>query len=93
MYSIKPFFVEIFPERVDGWTAEARFSRQGDYAKPIKVPKVRFFLRAVKPTKGYAEQAAEFATCRRCRGVQVVKPTVILWFLALAGIARGRFAR
>ncbi|MGF6973658.1 hypothetical protein QFZ94_002085 [Paraburkholderia sp. JPY465] len=41
MYSIKPFFVEIFPERVDGWTAEARFSRQGDYAKPIKVPKLR----------------------------------------------------
>ncbi|MEM5296230.1 hypothetical protein VSR82_18080 [Burkholderia sp. JPY481] len=62
MYSIKPFFVEIFPERVDGWTAEARFSRQGDYAKPIKVPKVRFFLRAVKPTKAMAEgDAIEWA--------------------------------
>ncbi|MFP4894911.1 hypothetical protein [Paraburkholderia sp. EG304] len=58
MYSIEPFFVEIFPERVDGWNAEARFSRQDDYRKPIRIPKIRFFLRAVKPTRATAEYDA-----------------------------------
>ncbi|MEM5345668.1 hypothetical protein [Paraburkholderia azotifigens] len=58
MYSMQPFFVEILPERVDGWTAEARFSRQDDYRKPIDVPKVRFFLPATKPTRAMAERDA-----------------------------------
>jgi hypothetical protein len=58
VYSIKPFFVEIYPERVNGWAAEARISRQGDYAKPIEVPRIRFLLRAVKPTKAMAEHDA-----------------------------------
>ncbi|WP_277185359.1 hypothetical protein [Caballeronia sp. BR00000012568055] len=58
MYSLKPFFVEIFPERVDGWIAEALFSRQCDYSKPIKVPKVTFRLGTVQPTKASAERDA-----------------------------------
>jgi hypothetical protein len=58
MYSLKPFFVEIFPERVDGWIAEALFSRQLDYAKPIDVPKVKFRLGTVQPTKASVERDA-----------------------------------
>ncbi|MCG7403026.1 hypothetical protein [Caballeronia zhejiangensis] len=61
MYSIKPYFVEIFPEHVagDGWTAIAQFSRQSDYSKHhITVHKIRFRTQVAAATRGGAESAA-----------------------------------
>lgn len=54
-----PYFVEILIERVpDGWTAVARFSRQADWRKSVRVPRAVFRTRTVRPTKSAAERAA-----------------------------------
>ena len=60
MYSMGTYFLEIISDPIpgDGWTAEARFSRQADYRKHADVPKVTYPTHIVQPTKGAVERAA-----------------------------------
>jgi hypothetical protein len=64
MYSMDTYFLEILslPVPGDGWTAEARFSRQSDYRKHADVPKVTYPTHIFQPTKPSVEKAvAEWA--------------------------------
>jgi hypothetical protein len=59
MYSMDAYFLEILPAPVpgDGWTADARFSRQSDYRKHNEVPKVTYPTHIFQPTKPSVERA------------------------------------